>query len=156
MHEYTNKKYNKNGFNIKGIHKDTNDIYDSKGFNINKLHKNTNRIYDLNGFDINKIHRDTNKKYDKDGFDINGINKDTGTFFNKKGYVREYISKNIDWLEDKYESFKLYNEIIKNGEFTITANKKVISSKILKKIVEDILNRKIDNCNKKEEYKKRF
>ena len=102
------------------------------------------------------MHRDTNKKYDKDGFDINGINKDTGSFLNKKGYIREYISKNIDWLENKYEFLKLYNEIIKNGEFPITANKKVISSKIFKKFVEDILNGKIDNYNKKEEYKKRF
>ena len=138
------------------MHKDTNEKYDPNGFNINKLHKNTNGIYDLNGFNINKLHKNTNRIYDPNGFDINGINKDTGSFLNKKDYIREYISKNIDWLENKYEFLELYNKIIKNGEFTITANKKIISSKIFKKFVEDILNGKIDNNNKKEKYNERF
>ena len=40
-------------------------------------------------------------------------------------------------------------KIIKNGEFIETANKKVISSKIFKDFVEDILNEKINNNNKK-------
>ena len=174
LHKYTSLRYEPNGFNINGIHKDTNNEYDPNGFDINKihkdtknkynlngfniyrLHKDTNEIYNPNGFDINKLHKDTNKKYDKDGFDINGINKDTGTFFNKKNYIRKDISKNINWLKDKNEFLKLYNDIIKNGEFTETANKKVISSKIFKDFVEDILNGKINNNNKKEIYEKRF
>ena len=66
------------------------------------------------------------------------------------------MSKNIDWLKNRYEFLELYNKIIENGEFTVTANKKVISSEIFKDFVEDILNRKINNNNTKEKYKKRF
>ena len=62
----------------------------------------------------------------------------------------------MNWIKDKNEFLKLYNEKIKNGKFTETANKKVISSKIFKDFVEDILNEKINNNNEKEKYKKRF
>ena len=40
--------------------------------------------------------------------------------------------------------------------FTETVNKKVISSKIFKDFIEDILSGKIKNNNKKEVYKKRL
>ena len=66
------------------------------------------------------------------------------------------MSKNINWLKDKNDFSKLYNEIIKNEKFTETVNKKVISSKIFRDFVEDILNGKINNNNKKEKYKKGF
>ena len=105
---------------------------------------------------MNGINKDTKTKYDLDGYDINGINKDTGTFLNRKNLVRDDISYNINWLKNKDEFLKLYDEIIKNGEFTETANKKVISSKIFKDFAEDILNGNIKNNNKKEIYKKRL
>ena len=60
----------------------------------------------------------------------------------------------LNWLENKDEFLKLYNKIIKEEEFTGTVNKKVISSKIFKDFIEDILTGKINNNNKKEIYKK--
>ena len=86
--------------------------------------------YDLNGFDINGKHKDTKNKYDPNGFDIKGKHKDTDTFLNKENDIRKDISKNINWLKDKNEFLKLYDEIIENGEFSETINKKVISSNI--------------------------
>ena len=38
----------------------------------------------------------------------------------------------LNWLENKDEFLKLYDKIIKEEEFTGTANKKVISSEIFK------------------------
>ena len=61
----------------------------------------------------------------------------------------------LNWLEKKDEFLKLYDKIIKE-EFTGTVNKKVISSKIFKDFIEDILSGNINNSNKKEIYKKRF
>ena len=95
-------------------------------------HKDTNDIYDPNGFDINGRHKDTKNKYDLNGFDIKCIHRDTGTFLNKENDIRKDISNDINWLKDKNEILKLYNEIIKNGEFCETINKKVISSNIFK------------------------
>ena len=66
------------------------------------------------------------------------------------------ISYNINWLKNKDDFLKSYGEKIKNGEFTETANKKVISSKIFKDFAEDILNGNIKNNNKNEIYKKRL
>ena len=60
----------------------------------------------------------------------------------------------LNWLENKDEFLKLYKKIIKEEEFTGTVNKKVISSKIFKDFIEDILTGKINNNNKKEIYKK--
>ena len=51
---------------------------------------------------------------------------------------------------------KLHNKIIKEEEFTGTVNKKVISSKIFKDFIEDILSRNINDNNKKEIYKKKI
>ena len=95
-------------------------------------HKDTDDIYDPNGFDINGRHKDTKNKYDPNGFDIKCIHRDTGTFLNKENDIRKDISNDINWLKDKNEILKLYNEIIKNGEFCETINKKVISSNIFK------------------------
>ena len=53
--------------------------------------------------------------------------------------------KNINWLKNKDEFLKLYNEIIKNGEFSENINKKNVSLYDLKKIMENILNGKVDN-----------
>ena len=87
---------------------------------------------------------------------MKGIHRDTSTFFNKKNDIRKDISENINWLKNKNNFLKLYSKITENGEFTETANKKVISSKIFKDFAEDILNGKINNNNKKEKYKRRF
>ena len=62
----------------------------------------------------------------------------------------------LNWLENKDEFLKLYNKIIKEEEFIGTVNKKVISSKIFKDFIEDILSENISNNNKKEIYKKRL
>ena len=62
----------------------------------------------------------------------------------------------LNWLENRNEFLKLYDEIIKNGECTGTANKNVISSKIFTDFAENILIGYINNYNNKEEYKKRL
>ena len=59
--------------------------------------------------------------------------------------------KNINWLKDKGEFLKLYDEIIKNGEFNEKIKKKSISSKTFKDFLEDMLNGKI-NDNKIDNY----
>ena len=53
--------------------------------------------------------------------------------------------KNVNWLKNKDEFLKLYNEVIKNGEFSESINKKNISSYEFKKIIENILNGKVDD-----------
>ena len=63
--------------------------------------------------------------------------------------------KNINWLKDKDEFLKLYDEIIKNGEFSKKIGRKSISSKLFKDFLEDILNGKI-NDNKIENYIKKI
>ena len=138
-HKYTKDKYDPNGFDINGKHKDTNNEYDPNGFDIYYTHKDTDDVYNLNGFDINGSHKDMKSKYDLNGFDIKGIHRDTNTFLNKENDIRKDMSKNINWLKDKNEFLKLYDEIIKNGEFSETINKKVISSNIFKNFLENIL-----------------
>ena len=123
-------------------------------FDIYYIHKNTDDIYDPNGFDINGKYKDTKNKYDPNDFDINGKHKDIGTFLDKKNDIRKDISKNINWLKDKDEFLKLYNNIIKNGESSEKINKKVISSEIFQAFMDDILNGKI-NDNKIEKYVKK-
>ena len=76
-------------------------------------------------------------------------------FLMKKKIINKNLLKNIGWLKNKNEFLKWYNEIIKKGEFTGTANKKVISSIIFKDFVEDILTENIYNNNFKEKYKER-
>ena len=60
----------------------------------------------------------------------------------------------LNWLENKDEPLKLYDKIIKE-EFTGTVNKKVISSKIFKDFIEDIVEI-LTIIVKKEIYKKRL
>ena len=91
-----------------------------KKYNIDKDTK-----YDSNGFDKDCKHKDTKTKYDSNGFDKDGKHKDTGIFLNKKS---------INWLKNKGEFLKLYNEIIKNGEFSENINKKIFHRMILKKL----------------------
>ena len=104
-----------------------------KKYNIDK---DTKTKYNSNGFDKDGKHKDTKTKYDPNGFDRDGKHKDTGIFLNKK---------NINWLKNKDEFLKLYNEIIKNGEFIENINKKNISSYEFKKVIENILNGKVDD-----------
>ena len=73
-----------------------------------------------------------------------------------KKNLSEKTLKNKDEDENKDEFLKLYDKIIKEKEFTGTFNKKVISSKIFKDLIEDILSEEINNNNKKEIYKKRL
>ena len=88
-------------------------------------------LYEKYDFD-----KDTKTKYDSNGFDKDDKHKDTGIFLNKK---------NINWLKNKDKFLKLYNEIIKNGEFSENINKKKFSSYDFKKVIENILNGKIDD-----------
>ena len=104
--------------------------YDSNGFD-----KDTKTKFDSNGFDKDGKHKDTKTKYDSNGFDKDGKHKDTDIFLNKK---------NINWLRNKDKFLKLYNEIIKNGEFSENINKKNISSYDFKNFMENILKRKVD------------
>ena len=121
------------------------------GFDINGKHKDTNNEYDPNGFDINGRHKNTKNKYDPNGFDIKGIHRDTGTFLNKENDIRKDISKNINWLKNKNEFLKLYDEIIKNGEFSVNTKNESISSNILKTFLENILSGNIKD-NEAEDY----
>ena len=73
---------------------------------------------------------DTNDKYNPNGFDINRKHKDTGTFLDKKNDIRKDISKN--WLKDKDEFLKLYDEIIKNGGFSKKTEKNLFHQSYLK------------------------
>ena len=130
FYEEINKKY---GFDKDGIHKVTETKYDFNGFDKDGIHKDTETKYFFNGFDKDGKHKDTETKYDSNGFDKDGKHKDTGIFLNKK---------NINWLKNKDEFLKLYNEIIKNGEFSENINKKNISSYDFKKVIENILNGK--------------
>ena len=118
-------------FDENGIHKFTNTKYDPNGF-------------DKEGFDKEGLHRDTKNKYDPNGFDKYGKYKDTNTFLNKEKNIRKDILENINWLNDKDEFLKLYNKIIKNGEFkVITKKNDYISSDLFKEFLEDILSGKI-------------
>ena len=155
-HKKTNYKYDPNDFDIKGFHKDTGFKYNPNIFDIKGVHNFTKDKYNYEGFDVNGIHKNTKDKYDPDCFDINGKHKDTGTFLNKINLIRHDIFNNIHWLENKSEFLKLYDKIIKNGEFTETVNKKVISSKIFKDFIEDILSGDINVNNNKKIYKKRL
>ena len=128
FYEELKKKYN-NG-------KDTKTKYDSNGFDKDGKHKDTKIKYNSNGFDRDGINQYTKTIYDSNGFDKDGKHKDTGIFLNQK---------NNNWLKNKDELLKLYNEIIKNGEFSENINKKNISSYEFKKNIENILNGKVDD-----------
>ena len=130
IHKDTGNRYDANGFNIDGFNKDTGNRYDRNGFDRSGLNKDTNYKFDPNDFNRDGIHNETKNEYDPNGFNRDGIHKDTGTFFNKENVINKNLLKNLYWLKNKDEFLKLYNEIIKKGEFTGTANKKVISSKI--------------------------
>ena len=118
------------GVNIRPKDNRADDRFDNDGFDDNDS---------FNDFDIYGRHKDTKNKYNLNGFDIKGIHRVINTFLNKENDIRKDISKNINWLKDKNEFLKLYNEIIKNGEFSETINKKVISSNIFKHFLENIL-----------------
>ena len=151
IHKHTNTKYDFNGFDIEGLHKDTKDKYNPNCFDKYDLHKDTKDKYNPNGFDKYGLHKDTKDKYDPHGFDRDGLHKDTGTFLDKENYIRKDISKNINWLKDKDEFLKLYDEIIKNGEFSINTKNGHISSNTFKIFLEDILSRNIKD-NEAEDY----
>ena len=76
------------------------------------LHKDTKDKYDPNGFDKYGSHKDTKDRYDPNGFDKYGKHKDTDTFLDKEKHITKDISKNINWLKDRDEFLKLYDEII--------------------------------------------
>ena len=92
-------------------------------------------------FDKHDLHKDTKNKYDLNGFDKYGKHKDTNTFLDKEKNIRKDISKNINWLKDRDKFLKLYDKIIKNGEFSVLNKNKneYISSNIFKDFLEDIL-----------------
>ena len=99
--------------------------FDKEGFDEEGLHKDTGTKYNFEGFDI--------EGFDKEGFDKEGLHKDTNTFLNKEKNIRKDILENINWLNDKDEFLKLYNKIIKIGEFRVNTEKKdYISSNLFK------------------------
>ena len=58
--------------------------------------------------------------------------------------------KNINWLKDKDEFLKLYNEIIKNREFSVETKNEYNTSDMYKEFLENILSGDIkDNKVKK-------
>ena len=152
IHKDTNDTYNRDGFDKHDIHRDTDNEYDLSGFNMHIIHKDTSDIYNPDGFDVYGIRKDTNDKYDSDGFDVFGRHKDTG--LTKKDY------KTIDWLPNKNDLIKVYNELSKEKSFTGTASGAVISSNVIKDFAKDIIDGKINNNNnnnnKKIEYNKRL
>ena len=155
-HKDTKDKYDPNGFDINENHKDTGYRYNLNDFDIKGIHRDTKDKYNPEGYDIKGIHKDTKNKYNPEGYDMKGIHKDTKTFFDKEKFIRKDLFNDLNWLENKDECLKLYDKIIKEEEFTVTVNKKVISSKIFKDFIEDILSGKINNNNKKEIYKKKL
>ena len=136
--------------------KDTGYIYDSNNFNIKGIHRYAKDKYNPKGYDMIGIHKDTKNKYNPESYDMKGIHKDTKTLFNKEKFIRKDLFNDLNWLENQDEFLKLYDKIIKEEEFTGTANKKVISSKIFKDFIEDMLSGIINDNNKKEIYKKRL
>ena len=152
INKYTHTKYDFSGFDKYGKHKDTKDKYDTNGFNIKGLHMYTKDKYDTNGFNIKGLHKDTKDKYGTNGFNIKGLHKDINTFLNKEKNIRKDLLKNINSLKDGDEFLKLYNEIIKNGEFIVDTKKNEhISSGLLKKFLEKILSGDI-KYNEVEDY----
>ena len=125
------EKYDINDFDKYGKHKYTNTKYNFSGFDKNG--------FDKNGFDKNGLHKDTKNKYDLNGFDKYGKHKDTNTFLDKEKNIRKDILKNIKWLKDRDEFLKLYDKILKNGEFRVINKNEYISLNIFKEFLEDIL-----------------
>ena len=139
IHKFTNTKYDFNGFDKYGKHKVTEDEYDPNGFNKYGKHKVTEDEYDPNGFNKHGKYKDTEDKYDPNGFNIKGFHKDTNTFLNKEKNIRKDILKNINLLKDGDEFLKLYDEIIKNGEFNVDTKNENITSGMFKRLLENIL-----------------
>ena len=145
-----------NYFNRDGLHKDTKYIYnpngfDKDGFNKDGLHRDTKFLYNREGFNKNGLHKDTKDKYDPYGLDRDGKHKDADTFLDKEKNIRKDISKNINWLKDKDKFLKLYDEIIKNGEFSVNTKNGSISSNMFKYFLEDTLSGNIKD-NEVEDY----
>ena len=177
FHKDTKTKYDSNDFDIYGFHKDTESIHDRNGFDRYGINQYTKDRYDRNGFDIYGVNKDTKDKYDRNGFngyvvnkntetkyDSNGFDRDgfdtdgfDGYYFNRDGFHKDtdifLNKKNINWLKNKDEFLKLYNEIIKNGEFSKKINKKNISSYEFKKFMENILKGKVNDNKMIEEIK---
>ena len=65
------------------------------------------------------------------------------TFLEKEKNIRKDILKNISWLKDRDEFLQLYDEIIKNGEFSVDTKNESITSGMFKKILEDMLSENI-------------
>ena len=103
-------------FDEGGLHKDAGTKYNFEGFD--------KEGFDKEGFDKEGLHKDTKNKKDPNGFDKEGIHKDTNTFLNKEN-IRKDILENINWLNDKDEFLKLYDKILRNGEFKVNNNKKM-------------------------------
>ena len=112
-------------------------------FDENDIHKFTGTKYDFNGFDKYGKHKKTDDIYDPNGSNVKGLHKDTNTFFNKEKSIRKDMLKNINLLKNRDEFLKLYNEIIKNGEFGVDNKNDHIKSSIFKTFLEDILSGKI-------------
>ena len=167
--------YDKNGFNIKGIHKKTNTLYDPQGynqkgydkngFNIRGIHYKTNTIYnpqgyDKNGFNKNKLHKITATHLDPRGFNYKGINVDTKKPYDKNGYdIRGILVKNKTDIKDKkvtnnksHTKIEILKEHLKNllKKQPLSQNQKKTKNDLIKKIEElENKSKKTDKTNHK-------
>ncbi len=117
----TYTKYDKNGFNIFGIHKITKKKLDVQGYNKEGYNKEGynkegyNKIgYDIKGWNKEGINENTKSKYDKKGYNINGYDREGYDKFgydkfgynkegyNREGYTKESFSK-IGYNKDGYD-----------------------------------------------------
>lgn len=88
INKNTGTRYDKNGFDVTGIHKDTLTGYDQEGYDNSGFDKDG---YDRYGFDKKRIHRDTLTEYDPDGYDgWWGLDKDG---YDRKGFNWDGIHK---------------------------------------------------------------
>ena len=134
-------KFDKEGFDKEGFDKEGFDKegFDKKGFDKNGKHKDTGTKYNFKGFD-------------KKGFDKKGKHKDANIFLDKEINIRKGILKNINWLKDIDEFLKLYDEITKNGSFSVNIKNESISSNMFKNFLENILSGNTKD-NEVEDYK---
>ncbi len=100
--------HDRNGFNIKWIHKITKKKYDSDWYNKEGYNRRgyDKDWYDKNNFNIKWIHKITNTEYNQRGFNKNGFDKDwyDRKWYNKNGFDKFWFNK--DWYDKK--GFNIY------------------------------------------------
>ena len=113
INEDTGTNFDKDGYDIDGIHSETGTKYNEYGFDVNHLSENGTE-YNKYGFKYDHVHKN-GTSYDDNGFDINGINKYTGY-----DYDKDLLDRDRNSVVSKYESrgYKLVDGIfIRLGGF---------------------------------------